>query len=289
MLDKIALGTAQLQGPYGIIDNKKVLNINEFEKIISLAKENNISTIDTAQGYGDVEKNLGNKNLTNFKIVTKFNLELKRADIEREIFDKVKISLDNLKLKKIYAVLIHNPEIMLNPKFQQAAKILKKLQNQGYISKIGYSLYSPDEVERCLQFFKPDIIQFPYNIFDRRFETYGWISKFKKEKIECHSRSIFLQGLLLANQNNLNKKFSRWDALFEKWNMWLKKNKISATQAAINFVFSNLEIDKIIVGVKNLDQFESLIQSKDHLSSLYPLDIFTEDEDLIDPTKWSLL
>jgi len=289
MLEKIALGTAQLQGPYGIIDNKIVLNVNEFEKIIRLAKENNISTIDTAQDYGDVEKNLGNKSLTNFKIITKLNLELKRTDIEKEIFDKVKTSLENLKLDKIYAVLIHNPEIMLNPKFQQAAKILKKLQEQGYISKIGYSLYSPDEVERCLQFLKPDIIQFPYNIFDRRFETSGWISKFKKEKIECHSRSMFLQGLLLANKSNLNKKFSRWDALFEKWNIWLKKNKISATQAAINFVFSNLEIDKIIVGVKSSDQFENLIRSKDKLSCLYPLDIFTEDEDLIDPTKWSLL
>ena len=288
MLEKIALGTAQLQGPYGIIDNDIVLNINEFEKTIKLAKENNIFTIDTAQGYGDAEKNLGNTNLIDFKIITKFNLGLNKVDIEREIFDQVKTSLKNLKLNKLYAVLIHNPEIMLNPKFQQAAGILKKLQDQGYFSKIGYSVYSPDEAERCLQFFKPDIIQFPYNILDRRFEISGWITRFKKEKIECHSRSIFLQGLLLANKNKINKKFSRWNNIFEEWNLWLKKNKISATQAAVNFVFSNLELDNIIVGVKNSDQFETFIKNVNCLSCLYPSNTFSEDEDLLNPTKWNL-
>ncbi len=289
MFEKIAIGTAQLQGPYGIVDNKIVLSINEFKKIIKLAKKNNISTIDTAQIYGHAEKNLGNINLADFKIITKINLELNKIDVETEILDKIKVSQENLKLEKIYAVLIHNPEIILNPKFQKAVKILKKLQNHGYFSKIGLSVYSPDEAEHCLQFLKPDIIQFPYNIFDRRFETSGWITKFKNEKIECHSRSIFLQGLLLVSKKNFQEKFSEWNNIFEEWNKWLKKNKISATQAAINFVFSNLDIDKIIVGIKNFDQFENFLQSKHHLSHLFPPDLFSEDENLINPTKWNFL
>ena len=289
MLEKIALGTAQMQGPYGVINNSQILNINEIKKIIRLLRENKILTIDTAQNYGNAEKQLGTTNLQDFKIITKLNFDLQDVRFEKEIIDKVRLSLKNLRINKIYAVLIHNPKIVLHSKFYKVVNILQKLQKDGYLDKIGYSVYSPLEVEKYFQIFKPDIIQYPYNIFDRRFETTGWISKFKKENIESHSRSIFLQGLLLVNSSDLNKKYFKWKRFFEKWHAWLRNNKISARQAAINFVFSNADIDKIILGVKNSDQFVEIIENINNISNLYPLDFFSEDEELINPINWNSL
>ena len=48
--------------------------------------------------------------------------------------------------------------------------------------------------------YKIDIVQCSYNIIDNRILTSVGGSKIKKENIEVHARSIFLQGLLVNRQ-----------------------------------------------------------------------------------------
>ena len=51
------------------------------------------------------------------------------------------------------------------------------------------------------------MIQVPFNILDRRLATKNYLNKIKKKKIQIHVRSIFLQGILLANIKKIPKKF----------------------------------------------------------------------------------
>ena len=56
---KIGIGTAQLGMKYGVTNNSKKLDLDNFKKILSLSLKNNISIIDTANSYGDSIKKIG--------------------------------------------------------------------------------------------------------------------------------------------------------------------------------------------------------------------------------------
>ena len=76
---------------------------------------------------------------------------------------------------------------------------MNNLKEEGIVKKIGCSIYSPDELNFILNSLDVDIIQAPLNLLDRRLIDSGWLSKLKSYGIEVHTRSSFLQGLLLMS------------------------------------------------------------------------------------------
>ena len=60
------------------------------------------------------------------------------------------------------------------------------------------------------EIYKPDIIQLPFNAFDKKAAELGTLKRLKDEGIEVHARSIFLQGLLLMNIKDIDKYFTPW-------------------------------------------------------------------------------
>ena len=72
---KIGLGTVQFGINYGISNNTGIIDSEEIEKIIELARKNGVDTIDTAFLYGDAQKKIGKVNLNGFKIVSKFSVK----------------------------------------------------------------------------------------------------------------------------------------------------------------------------------------------------------------------
>ena len=63
-----------------------------------------------------------------------------------------------------------------------------QLKKEGKVEKIGFSLYETYELELILNDGIPfDLIQIPFNIFDRQFEPY--FERLKAMKVEIHVRS----------------------------------------------------------------------------------------------------
>ena len=81
----------------------------------------------------------------------------------------------------------------------------------------------------------PDIVQTPYNFFDRRIEYSGWINKLFQKNIEIHTRSIFLQGLLLRKKNELPIKFLRYKKIWDNYHNWLKVNNTKRIRSLYKF------------------------------------------------------
>ena len=88
------------------------------------------------------------------------------------------------------------------------------------INKIRFSAYSPEQVDSLLSNF--DLIQVPFNIFDARLTRDGQISTLKNKNVEIHTRSAFLQGMLL-DFDNLPKHFKTWKSNSMNIRQWLKK------------------------------------------------------------------
>ena len=285
------LGTAQFGSNYGIVNKVGQINVEETSLILNVAKRSNVVDIDMAMTYGNSEVRLAQFNVAQFNVFSKLpEVPLNETDVNKWITKKIKSSMENLKITQFQGMLLHRPQQLLEPRGYEIYETLKQLQEHKKIKKIGISIYSPHELGPILENYKIDIVQAPISIIDRRLEKSGWLQRLNESGVEIHARSIFLQGLLLSNQKQSTEKFKSWRPIFCDWQEWLNQNpKINAAQACLSYVCNKANIDKIIVGIDNLKQFEELIEISNHPISLSFPDIFTHDEKLLHPSNWNLL
>ena len=108
----------------------------------------------------------------------------------------------------------------------------------------------------------------------------------KKKKVEIHARSIFLQGLLLMRAKEIPKNLLKNSNSFQKWNLWLKKNKITNLEACLNFVTKQKSVKKIIFGVDSLKQLKEIFNFKMSKKNFNFDNLNTKIPKLINPQEW---
>jgi len=163
-------------------------------------------------------------------------------------------------------------------------QVLKDLKKNKIINNFGFSIYNFKKLKKTVKDFCPDIIQCSYNIFDTRLYEKNLIKIIKRKKIKVHARSIFLQGLLLCDYDTIPSKFSKWRNMFDRWEEWIKLNKVSKLEACINFVINDRNIDKIIIGVKDIKELKDILKTRKNKKE-YP-SFFFKNDNLINPSKW---
>tara|TARA_Y100000816_G_C26103900_1_gene585898 strand:+ start:2475 stop:3338 length:864 start_codon:yes stop_codon:yes gene_type:complete len=254
---KIILGTAQLNNIYGISNNNIKLNNHEFFKIIKLMKIKKIYKLDCAESYRNfhtLQKFLNKK----FKITNKivFNYE-EKTDLNTIKQKFIKLSKNNLEVENL---LIHNCDYISTKKFKKFYDNLMILKKLNYFKNIGFSCYKIKEIYEILKKFDTDLIQFPFNIFDQRLNNNSLIKKIKKKKIKIQIRSIFLQGLLLDKKVRKKIKYEYAKKLFNNYDSFLAKNKISEIKACIGFIKQYNFYDNIVLGVDTFKQFKVFLE-----------------------------
>ena len=287
-MTKLALGTVQFGMDYGINSGIKVEQ-NEVLKIVNLARKSGITLIDTAQLYGSSEKVLGNVNTVDFDIVTKsraFEQDIINENEANLVINDLDHSLKLLKQKSLYAFLVHHGEDLLKPGGEMIFNKLQILKEQGLVKKIGFSAYIDNQLIKIIERFDIDIIQLPMNILDNRLINNGLLNKLYSRGIEIHTRSVFLQGLLLMDMDKRPKYFDRWSNLWKFWYEWLTDNKLSPLEASIRYMISKPEISRVLVGVDNKDQLKNIINASDGNIPTIPEELTSDDPDLLNPGNW---
>lgn len=289
MTDRIILGTAQFGSKYGISNTKGKVKSKDINDILNYAKNENINLIDTAIEYGNCEEELSKFDMNPWNIITKIpSIPDHITDISAHIESQVQKSQNKLDIKNFYSLLLHSPMQLLDKKGQYIWASLQNLKVKYSIEKIGFSIYSPDELDGLMGKYKPDIIQAPYNILDNRMESSGWLDRLQKLDIEVHARSVFLQGLLLMDPIKRPRKFLKWDKIWKNWDVWLKKNNLSPIEGCLAHALQNKKFQKIIIGVESVHQLRQIIKSFNYSNLSFP-DFNIDDKILIDPSKWNSL
>lgn len=285
---RIALGTVQFGMPYGIANDGGQVTQSEAASMIHRLRECGVDTIDTAIGYGESEEILGAIGVKGFKVISKLpKLPREIADVDDWLKSEVSSSLRRLKIDSLYGLLLHHPEDLLGAQGDVLANSIKKLKIDGLIMNSGISIYSSINLEAYLNAIDIDVLQAPFNLIDKRLSDSGWLTELKSRGVMIHVRSVFLQGLLLMSRSSLPSKFSPWSSIFDHWYSWLDAQGVKALEACIAFPLSFPEIDRIVIGVKSLEQLNEIFRMLRKPLQIMPPNISCEDEDLINPACWA--
>ena len=285
IFDKISIGTAQFGNDYGITNQSGKVQKTEVFEILSSAKKNNIVSIDTAMNYGESEAILGEYGIESFEITTKLPA-IKRSDqADVEVKKSVNRSLERLSLDKLPCLLLHSTEQLFHDSGNTIWNALVDLKSEGKISRIGYSIYDPKELDLLFHRYKPDAIQVPVNIFDQRLLKNGWAKKLKHNNVEIQARSVFLQGILLLEAHDRPEEFTKWKDLWDEWDNKVAQSKSSRLKICLDFVLKCSYLDKIILGLDSLSHLnEILLELKNPSVSDIHMDV--NDEKLLNPLEW---
>lgn len=285
-IGRLVLGTAQFGLNYGITNKSGQVPLDEVSSILKFASEAGIVALDTAWAYGASEAVLGEVGIGKFDVISKVTkIPANVADSELWLSKNLENSLARLGLSSIKTLLLHNPADILGPKGDGILRALLRAKQSGQVSQIGFSIYSPDELYDLNSIFQPDVVQVPYNIFDRRMVNSGWLSKLKDSGVEVHSRSTFLQGALLAQPRFLPSALDPWKGKIAEFQDWAEQTGCSPIEAALGFSLSAHEIDKVLVGVESLKQIQQIASLVHTLPVDFP-DFSSIEESLINPSRW---
>jgi aryl-alcohol dehydrogenase-like predicted oxidoreductase len=286
-LNRLALGTVQFGMNYGIANQSGQVMPDEARSIVELSRASGFDTLDTAMSYGDSEQRLGRIGVTDWRIVSKLPaVPTGCGDISQWVATAVDESLQRLKTDKLYGLLLHRPQQLMERDGDQLYLALQGLKRDGRVQKIGISIYDPSELTGILDSYRIDLVQAPFNVLDRRLIETGWLQRLSEQDTELHVRSVFLQGLLLMKPVDRPLQFSRWSALWARWDEWLAHCGLTPLQACLRYALSFQQISKVIVGVDSPRQLEKIIKASVGPLPRVPDELCTNEVDLLSPANW---
>ena len=289
----LSLGTVQFGMPYGATNRKGKPSEAEVREIVATALEAGMM-LDTASGYGDAEAVLGRVFEANrdARIVTKTPGFSDRAAITEHdvetLHDSFEASLAHLGRQSIYGLLLHYGEDSLRPGGARLLDALQDIKKFGRAEKVGVSVYSPEDLQEILKMARPDIVQLPFSIADQRFIKSGHLARLKEMGIEIQARSVFLQGILLAETSDLPAHFKS-DAV-ELSKIHRAISGAGRLRACLGFVAQRAEIDTIVVGVTNVQELRQILEAVSDGRDLEIdyADLAIDDTGIIDPRTWRI-
>jgi aryl-alcohol dehydrogenase-like predicted oxidoreductase len=278
------LGTANLGAAYGIT-NRREYNLKLAESVMKHALSRGIFTFDTASEYGDAEELIGATiNSKNYhEIITKVPA---RDSYTYEYVSRcLQLSLDKLKLDKVYGLMFHDPEVY---KKSEIREISKRLLDSGKIEHLGFSAYAMEALIDAKEN-NPSwtIFQVPENILDRRLFNSLELAEMARAKNIFYVRSIFLQGLLVSKQTELPKKFQKYTQIFRELHLAAERLGGNSLDLCISYASSISWSSGLIVAANSPAQLDEILDFRflktdfDHLETL--------PEQILDPRRWSEL
>jgi aryl-alcohol dehydrogenase-like predicted oxidoreductase len=291
---RLVLGTAQMGMPYGIANRIGQPDMVAAREIVRTAWYNGICEFDTAQAYGKSEQILGqiieDLGITDqAKITTKPHPDLNHLD-QGAMIQAIEQSLDRLHVNKLHCIMLHREE-MLDLWQEGLCEILQSIVRSGMADHIGVSVYSPHRALQAIGTDGVQIVQLPANILDRRFEKAGVFKSAEEQDKEIYIRSVFLQGLLLMDPEELPPNMIAAKPILDEIRAMSFKKNANIRNIALGYIKTTKPKAKLIIGAEQASQLKEVISDADMelpLGALQEiLNKFDDvDEKIINPTLW---
>lgn len=295
---KLCIGTVQFGMDYGI-NNQKRPTLDDSIKMLDYATQNGIDNIDTAFAYGSAEDVVGaflnKKTIKRDKlfVISKFKPNeldnVKPENYQKVIEENLEKSLKRLGTDYLDSYMLHSSRYAFNDEILEALYNVKK---SGRIRHCGVSVYYPNEAKKCINSDFVDFMQLPFSIFDQRMANEGVFDLAANVKnTQIHSRSAFIQGLILMSENDVPEFLSGAKPIIRKIDTLCNKHNISRIKLALLFVKQFATMSHLVFGVDNIEQLKENIRifeedfSKDILEEI-ALEFKNIDTNIVMPSLW---
>jgi len=257
MINKLIIGSANFGLKYGVANKKKLKRKDIFE-ILDYAEKIKVWGIDTAVSYGDAEDVIGSflmqKREKSFRVITK--IPHKDYESVKAIKDEVKKSRSKLNVECIDFLFLHSFETY-NKYKKIAMPAFEELMREGVVGHWGVSIYHVEEANQILSDGFSDFgVEFPLNIFDKRFLKDDFLTKLKQRGCFLFARSIFLQGLFFLSAKDFKGNLRPAKENVIKLRRLAEDFDIPLSNIMLLFVATKPHIDGFIMGVDSREQFE---------------------------------
>ncbi len=260
---QLCLGTVQFGMKYGINNTLGQPAEEKVFEMLDTAIEGGIRVIDTARAYGTAEILLGRyfenrKDIDSLQIISKLRpniIDDHAADCYSIVRKEFEDSLKRLRLQSLDGYLLHTPQYIYN---SEIVKSLQRLKAERLVNHIGVSIYDLQEGYAALETEGLDYVQLPYSILDQRGVQEGFIPKAKEKGMTIFTRSAFLQGLFMMENEHIPAPLKHVAPYLITFENLLKKYNIDKTAALLKFVCQEKNIDYLVFGV---DTNEQLLQN----------------------------
>lgn len=168
----VGFGCWEVGGGYGQVDE------GAFGPAVERALDLGINCFDTAEGYGmgASERALGQalgRRRDEAIVVTKFGMAYRDMPNMRDSSpERVRASIDkslkNLGTDYVDVYLVHWPD--RNTPFAETMGALDEIVRDGKVRFVGLSNFKVAEIAECMQTRRIDVVQYGYNMFDRRMQ-----------------------------------------------------------------------------------------------------------------------
>ena len=282
-ISAIGFGCWEIGGGYGSIEE------TEFIKAVNRALDLGVNCFDTAEAYGfgaserSLAKALGSRR-KEAVITTKFGIGYPDATNYRDstpkrVIASIEKSLTNLNTDYVDVYLVHWPD--RNTPFEETMRALDDLVKQGKVKAVGLSNFRRDEIEACMKARRVDVVQYCWNMFDRRMQkeiypycrehgigvmaygslAYGMLTGTFSEEMTFEKNDWRSKRGQLANINLFQHLFGPDHYLknlraVEELKGMAKRYGKSLPQFALRWTLSNPVISTALVGCRNPREVE---------------------------------
>ena len=193
-----------------------------------------------------------------------------------------------MRLSECYGLLVHDCADLSKPGAERLIDMMYQVKAEGLVSKVGISVYTAADVDVALRIFDFDLIQLPVSIFNQSFLKNGYVKSLSQMGVEIHARSVFHQGALLMQSNDLPERLS---GIVEPQEIVCNKAKelnMSLEEFALGFLNSINELDVAIVGINSVEELDNVIKAKG-TNALCDYEVFhLHDLEWNNPANWPL-
>lgn len=284
-MTELALGTANWGSSYGAPGREVTVLEPLAARLASAFVGAGHRLIDTAPAYGDAESLVGRVLDGAARVVTKLSPTAGRYDVDAAL-TTAQASVRRLRVSRLDGVLLHDPLAALGAP-GDARSVLDALRGSGLADRAGVSVYTPEEALSAVELVGADLVQVPCNLLDQRFAG-GCIAALADHGVGVHVRSVFLNGVLLAEPDELRGSLASLAEPVRRIRLTASRLNTTPLRLALSFVRDTLGAQAVVFGAFELEQLQAILAawSAQPLPEMLWADLAAPPGAAIDPRDW---
>ncbi|KQY89996.1 aldo/keto reductase [Brevundimonas sp. Root1423] len=168
-------------------------------------------------------------------------------------------SLERLGLPRGDALLVSSASDLAGTEGRALWDKLLALKDRGLYRRIGFCASVEDGPALLARRFQPDLVQLKCNLLDQRAQHTGVLSELASLDVTVHASSIFADGLLFMNSEQLPVEMHRHAPTLSRIRRRLAEARVDPMQATLAYALGLPEVSAVVASVASAAELRAVV------------------------------